>query len=284
MEILKKFFISHGLKVLLITIIFVVAYILIRRMIPILIKKGTEKRVKKKSNVEIEKRTKTLIRIAINFLTFVTWTIYLLIILDMFGVNITAALAGFGVAGIAIGLGAQSLIKDWLAGFFIFMENQFNVGDVVKIHISTGSAVSGIVEEINLRKTIIRDLDGARHIISNGIIGMVSNLTQEKSRAHLNISVAYKEDLDRVMEIMKKVWGDMAEESEWKEYILDSKPTILRVDNFGESGIIIKLVGETAPLKQWDIMGEYRRRIKKIFDKEKIEIPFPHVKVYMGDK
>jgi len=152
------------------------------------------------------------------------------------------------------------------------------------IHISTGSAVSGIVEEINLRKTIIRDLDGARHIISNGIIGMVSNLTQEKSRAHLNISVAYKEDLDRVMEIMKKVWGDMAEESEWKEYILDSKPTILRVDNFGESGIIIKLVGETAPLKQWDIMGEYRRRIKKIFDKEKIEIPFPHVKVYMGDK
>jgi len=284
MEILKKFFISHGLKVLLITIIFVVAYILIRRMIPILIKKGTEKRVKKKSNVEIEKRTKTLIRITINFLTFVTWTIYLLIILDMFGVNITAALAGFGVAGIAIGLGAQSLIKDWLAGFFIFMENQFNVGDVVKIHISTGSAVSGIVEEINLRKTIIRDLDGARHIISNGIIGMVSNLTQEKSRAHLNISVAYKEDLDRVMEIMKKVWGDMAEESEWKEYILDSKPTILRVDNFGESGIIIKLVGETAPLKQWDIMGEYRRRIKKIFDKEKIEIPFPHVKVYMGDK
>jgi len=134
MEILKKFFISHGLKVLLITIIFVVAYILIRRMIPILIKKGTEKRVKKKSNVEIEKRTKTLIRITINFLTFVTWTIYLLIILDMFGVNITAALAGFGVAGIAIGLGAQSLIKDWLAGFFIFMENQFNVGDDSHLH------------------------------------------------------------------------------------------------------------------------------------------------------
>lgn len=142
---------------------------------------------------------------------------------------------------------------------------------------------SGGVEEISLRRTILRDLDGARHVIPNGEIRIVSNFTQEWSRAHLNISVAYKEDLDRVMALMRKTWEEMAQDPNWSHFIKAKTPWLMRVDEFGDSGIVIKMVGETQPIKQWDVMGEFRRRIKRVFDEEDIEIPWPHVKLYMGD-
>jgi len=129
-----------------------------------------------------------------------------------------------------------------------------------------------------------RDLDGILHHVPNGEIKVASNFTRTWARAHLNISVAYKEDLDRVMSILKKIWEELAEDPTWGQLIISKTPSFLRVDDFGDSGIIIKLAGETLPIRQWDVMGELRRRIKRVFDEEGIEIPWPHVKLYFGER
>jgi len=197
-------------------------------------------------------------------------------ILAEIGINITPVVAGFGIAGIAIGFGAQSVVKDLIAGLFILLENQYSVGDVVRI-----ADISGLVEEINLRRTILRDLDGVVHVVPNGEIRVASNFTQEWSRVNMNVSVGYGEDLDHVIEVLNRIGKEMAAEPYWGELIIGA-PQVLRVDAFEDSGIAIKILGETKPIRQWDVMGELRRRIKKVFDEEGIEIPWPHTKVYFG--
>jgi small conductance mechanosensitive channel len=192
-------------------------------------------------------------------------------------INIAPILAGFGVAGIAIGFGAQSLVKDLVAGVFVIMENQYRVGDVVRI-----ADVAGLVEDINLRRTVLRDLDGIVHTVPNGEIRVASNFTKEWSRVNLNVSVAYGEDLDRVISVINRVGKELSEDPEWAPSIL-TPPKALRVDSLGDSGIEIKILGETKPMRQWDVMGQLRLRLKKAFDKEGIEIPWPHTKVYFGN-
>ena len=145
------------------------------------------------------------------------------------------------------------------------------------------AGVAGGVEAINLRRTQLRDLDGILHIVPNGEIAVASNFTHLWSRAHLNVSVAYKEDMDRVMAIIRRTWEEVADDPEWGQFMISKTPWLLRVDEFGDSGIVIKAVGDTQPIKQWDVMGELRRRIKRVFDEEDIEIPWPHTKVYFGN-
>jgi small conductance mechanosensitive channel len=186
-------------------------------------------------------------------------------------------IAGVGVVGIAIGFGAQSLVKDIIAGLFILLENQYRRGDVVKI-----ADTSGLVEDINLRRTLLRDLDGIVHSVPNGEIRVASNLTKGYSRVNLNISVGYNEDLDRAIAVINRVGKELAEDPAWSAQIL-KPPQVLRVDNLGDSGIDIKVTGDTKPIQQWAIMGELRLRIKKAFDREGIEIPWPHTKVYFGN-
>jgi small conductance mechanosensitive channel len=235
--------------------------------------------MKHKRKVEREKRVQTLVRMVTTVSGIGLGTLAVFLVLNQMGVNIYAGIAALGVIGVAVGFGTQHLIRDYLNGFFIHMENQYNVGDVIRV-----AGTPGLVEELSLRRTVLRDLDGARHVIPNGEIRMVSNLTQEWSRAHLNITVAYKEDLDKVMALMRKTWEEMTLEPDWGSFIISKTPWLLRVDEFGDSGITIKMVGETEPVKQWDVMGEYRRRVKRVFDNEGIEIPWPHVKLYFGDK
>jgi small conductance mechanosensitive channel len=186
-------------------------------------------------------------------------------------------LAGLGVAGIAIGFGAQSLVRDLINGIFILLENQYGIGDVV-----TAAGISGLVEEVNLRRTILRDLDGIVHTIPNGEIRIASNFTKDYSRVNLNIPVAYGEDLDHVIAVINRIGKELAQDPAWQDLIL-KPPQVLRVDNFGDSGIEIKVLGDTRPIRQWDVMGELRRRLKKVFDEEGIEIPWPHTKVYFGN-
>ncbi|MFQ6122956.1 MAG: mechanosensitive ion channel family protein [Dehalococcoidales bacterium] len=279
MEIITNWLSQIGWKIFVILAIVAAIYVMIRRLLPAVIRRTVRQRMRKRPKVEREKRADTLIRIISSVLIVGIGIITLFIVLQQAGINITAALAGLGIVGIAVGFGAQYLIRDLIAGFFVFLENQYNVGDVIRV-----GDIGGIVEEISVRRTILRDLDGARHIIPNGEIRTVSNLTQEWSRAHINISVAYKEDLDRVMALMRKTWEEMAQDPEWSPFMKVETPWLLRVDEFGNSGINIKMVGETEPIKQWDIMGEFRRRIKKVFDQEGIEIPWPHVKLYLGDE
>jgi small conductance mechanosensitive channel len=168
-------------------------------------------------------------------------------------------------------------VKDIVAGLFIILENQYRVGDVVRI-----ADVSGIVEDINLRRTALRDLDGIVHVVPNGEIRVASNFTKEWSRVNMNVSVAYGEDLDHVISVINRVGKELAEDSQWAPSIL-TPPRALRVDNLGNSGIEIKILGETKPIRQWDVMGELRKRLKKAFDEEGIEIPWPHTKVYFGN-
>lgn len=278
MEVMINWISQTGWKIFLITGICLGAFMMIRRFVPLAIRRTVRRQMKRKRKVEREKRVQTLVRLVTTTSAIGLGILAAFLILQQVGINMTAPLVGLGVFGIAVGFGAQYLIRDIIAGFFIYLENQYNVGDVIKV-----GNIAGGVEEISLRRTILRDLDGARHVIPNGEVRIVSNLTQEWSRAHLNISVAYKEDLDRVMALMRKTWEEMTEDPNWGPFIISKTPWLLRVNEFGDSGITIKMVGETEPIKQWDIMGEYRRRIKRVFDEEGIEIPWPHVKLYLGD-
>src|SRR4030043_525458 len=162
-------------------------------------------------------------------------------LLSEVGIYIAPVLAGVGIIGLAIGFGAQSLVKDIISGLFILIENQYRKGDVVKI-----ADVSGLVEDINLRRTVLRDLDGIVHVVPNGEIRVASNLTKEWSRVNLNISVAYGEDLDRVITVINRVGQELTNDPQWAPLIIKA-PQVLRVDKLGDSGIEIKILGEPQP-------------------------------------
>ena len=268
---------DSGISILIIIVIAAAVYFVLRHLIPVIIKQTTAQRMKGKLGEEIKKRSNTLSSVLIKTSLTIIVIFALFTILPEFGINITAMLAGLGVIGIAVGFGAQTLIKDYLSGLFIILEDPYDVGDVVRV-----GGIAGLVEEIGLRRTILRDLDGIVHSIPNGEIKTASNFTKRYSRVNLNISVAYGEDLDRVIKVINRVCKEMAEDPKWKADFVTT-PQVLRVDNLGDSGIDIKILGDTKPIRQWDVMGELRLRLKRTFDAEEIEIPWPHTKVYFGN-
>ena len=270
MDKIEDWALDHGLTLGGITIFVIVAIIAINIIVPRLVRVTTRTRLVGKPQEEIEQRADTLTHV------FTRTGATLLIVLGFFtalpevGVNIGPLLAGVGIAGIAVGFGAQSLVKDVISGMFILIDNQYGKGDVVQIADKTG-----VVSDIGLRRTVLRDLDGVVHYVPNGEIVVSSNMTQEYSRVNLNVSVSYSEDLDRVMGVINKVGEELAADDDWKAVII-TPPRSLRVDSFGDSGIDIKILGDVQPIRQWEVMGELRRRLKRRFDEEGIEIPFPH--------
>ncbi len=269
---------EHGWawKIPLILVVAAVVYFLLRRLVPPILRRTVTTRMRGQPEEEIKQRADTLARALVSTGVVVIIIIALFTILAEVGVNITPALAGMGIAGIAIGFGAQSLVRDIISGLFILLENQYSVGDWVQV-----AGVSGLVEEVNLRRTILRDLDGAVHSVPNGEIRIASNFTKEWARVNMSISVGYGEDLDHVTEVINKIGRGMADDPYWGSLML-TPPQVLRVDAFEDSGIAIKILGDTKAMKQWEVMGELRRRIKKVFDEEGIEIPWPHTKIYFG--
>ena len=193
------------------------------------------------------------------------------------GVNIAPLLAVAGVAGIAFGFGGQYLIRDLISGLFVILEDQYRVGDVACV-----ADTCGLVEDINLRRTILRDLDGVVHHIPNGEIAKASNLSKQFSRVNLNIGIDYSSDLEQVIKVVNKIGKELAEDPQWKADIL-KPPQWVGVDDFADSAIIIKILGDTKPLRQWDITRELRKRLKVAFDKEGIVIPFPQRVVHKGE-
>ncbi len=201
------------------------------------------------------------------------------LVLGALGLDVTTLVAGVGVVGIALGLGAQMLVRDVINGLFILLENQYQVGDVVQV-----AGVSGQVIEINPRRTVLRDLDGNVHSVPNSAITVATNMTPGTSRINLNISVAYEEDVDRAIRIINEECARLAEER--RSDIIEA-PRVLRVDDLGESGVVIKVLGDVRSFTQWELAGELRRRIKKRFDAEGIEIPYPHrmvIRKYAGGR
>jgi small conductance mechanosensitive channel len=226
---------------------------------------------------EEKKRFDTLARTLVSTLTIVIAVMAVIIVLGQLGIQIGPILAGAGILGLAVGFGAQSLVKDVITGFFILFDNRINVGDVIQ-----AAGVAGLVESMNLRIVTLRDLEGKVHFIPNGEISVVSNLTREWSRCVLDIGVAYKEDTDHVCEVLKRVGSELLQVQEYKDVILEPLE-ILGVDDFADSQVTLKVMFKTQPIKQWMVAREFRRRVKKAFDAEGIEIPFPHRTLYMGE-
>lgn len=271
-----QWLLQHGIRILFIVIGGVVFWFALDKFAPLLLER-TMVRVKGESKRGIEKRTQTLVGVLKEIGRISIGIVVVLMILSELSMPIAPILAGFGIAGIAVGFGAQYLIRDIIAGAFVLWENQYRVGDVVKV-----AGIGGLVEEITLRKTVLRDLDGIVHHVPNGEVRVASNYTRHFSRVNLNISVDYATDLDRAIGIINRVGKELAEDKNWKERII-TPPQALRVDNLGDSGIEIKILGDVKPIEQWGVAGELRLRLKKAFDAEGIEIPWPHTKVYFGN-
>lgn len=226
--------------------------------------------------IEAEKRADTLASVMKYVVSIGLLALILVMILGEFGVKIGPILAAAGVLGLAVGFGAQHLVQDVFSGFFILLEDQIRVGDVVTI-----SGHTGLVEKVNLRMTILRDLSGNVHYIRNGMIDVVTNMTKDYSRYVFEIGVAYREDVDEVITVMKQVDAEMREDEKIGGEILEDLE-IMGLDAFADSSIVIKARTKTKPSSQWKIKREYLRRLKKRFDELDIEIPFPHITLYMG--
>lgn len=274
LDLLTKWALTSGIRI---AVILVGAFIALR-IFRFLIRKSKRKFTERESlGVEGHKRAETLSRILENTMRVVVLIAALLMVLKEIGIDIGPLLAGAGIVGLAVGFGAQSLVKDVISGFFILMENQMNVGDVVRV-----AGEAGLVEAIRLRTTILRDLEGKVHVIPNGEISVLTNFTKEWSRALLDIGVAYKENVDHVIDVLKEVAEEMRGDGEFGSMILEPLE-VLGLDSFGDSSVNIKVMFKTQPLKQWSVAREFRRRIKKTFDERGIEIPFPHVTLYLGE-
>lgn len=225
-----------------------------------------------------KKREYTLIRIFSAATKISIITMAGLMILQEMGIMIGPILAGAGIVGLALGFGGQYLIRDIISGLFIILENQYRIGDVVCF-----DNTCGLVEDISLRATVLRDLNGTVHHVPHGEIKKVANHSKTFARVNLNIRVAYDSKLEDVIEVINQTGKELASDSQWKEFIIQP-PQFLRVEDFSDSAIILKILGETIPLKQWDITGELRKRIKIAFDKRGIEIPFPQRVIHQAKK
>ena len=268
---------NHGPKILAI----IVFALLLKRFGKVFIEKIIRRVVYSDSITEKEsekKREDTLIRIFSSFLDVLIWILTVSMILQEIGIAVGPLLAAAGIAGIAFGFGGQYLIRDLITGTFIIMENQYRIGDVVCFDGTCGS-----VEDISMRMTTLRDLDGVVHHVPHGEIKKVSNLSKYFARINLDIGVSYNSNLEKVIKVINKVGEALAKDPEWRDDILKT-PQFLRVNDFAESAIIVKIAGETKSLKQWAVTGELRKRLKMAFDKEKIEIPFPQRVVHQVKK
>jgi small-conductance mechanosensitive channel len=268
--------IEHGIPILIIVVVGAVLWFALNKFLPPIVRRVVARTKDKESKEGMEKRANTLLVIFKGIGRVFIVIIGIMMILPELGVDVVPVVAGFGIAGVAIGFGAQYLIRDLIAGIFIILENQYRVGDVVRV-----ADIGGLVEDVTLRKTVLRDLDGIVHHVPNGEIRAASNFTRHFARVNLDVSVGYGTDLDHAISVVNRVGKELAEDAKWRK-VIKSPPQVLRVNKLGDSGIDIKILGDVKPMEQWAVMGELRLRIKKAFDAEGIEIPWPHTKVYFG--
>ncbi len=224
-----------------------------------------------------KKRVTTLVGLLRTIAIVGLWAVVVIITLEQIGLNITPILAGAGIIGLAVGFGAQNLVRDLISGFFMVMEDQVRVGDVAIVN-GTG----GLVEAITFRTIVLRDLSGVVHIFPNGTINTLSNMTKVWSGYVMDVGVAYKEDTDHVVEVMRRVGDELRQDPDLGPKILEPIE-VFGVDDFADSAVVIKARLKTHPIQQWGVGREYRRRLKKAFDAEGIEIPFPHRSIYVGE-
>jgi small conductance mechanosensitive channel len=225
------------------------------------------------TTTELEKRAQTIGRILRQASSVLVWSVTVMLVLGEFGVDLKPILAGAGILGLAVGFGAQTLVKDVITGFFILLENQIRVGDTV-----TAAGYTGVVETVNLRTTVLRDQDGTTHIIPNSAITVVTNATRDWTRALLDVGVAYKEDTDRCEMVLREVGASMEKDAVFAKK-LNGPFEYAGVVKLGDSSVVLRMVVKTQAHDGPTVLRELRRRVKKAFDHAGIEIPYPHVKV-----
>ncbi len=256
---------THGFRILLIIII---AYgiwyfgkLFVERVVRLAVKQDA-----RRTALDEKKREDTLIRVFALAVTYAIIGIAAVMILQEVGIPVEPILAGAGIFGIAVGFGSQYLIRDIINGFFLIMENQYRIGDFVRFE-----SISGKVEDIKLRITTLRDVDGTIHYIPNGEIKKVSNYSKSLSNINMKIPVAYDADMDLVIRTINKVGKEMSLDPAWKDFIL-SPVQFKWVEEFTDATIHVRITGHAQPLKQWAVSGQYRKQIKEAFDKERIRM------------
>lgn len=268
-------FISILILILLLIVTLRVSTALINRLKGVLLKRMVYR--EEEPDMEAEKRLNTLMGVLRKIISVVVWTIFIMIFLEKININIIPILSAAGIVGLAVGFGAQELVRDFISGFFILLEDGIRAGDVVTLNGTTGT-----VEKMELRTITLRDSMGVVHIFQNGKVNTISNMTKGWSAVRFDIGVAYKENLAKVMDVMQQVGDEMYAEDEYKTNMLASVE-VSGLNNFGDSALEIRARIRTKPGKQWGIGREYRKRLKEAFDKHNIEIPFPHQTIYWGD-
>lgn len=267
-EVILPWLLSHGLRILIILVGAIILQKIVRKFIrrALSLAMVADESMSEESRI---RREQTLIRIFTATLRITILLLTILMVLQEINMNIAPILAGAGIVGLALGFGGQYLIRDIITGLFLIMENQYRIGDVVNI-----DGTGGLVEDVSLRKTTLRDLDGTVHHIPHGEVKKVSNLSKTFARVNLDVGVAYDSNMEKVIEVVNRVGNELAEDPLYREFI-NKPPQFLRVNSLGDSSVVVKILGETKPLKQWEIMGELRKRILIAFRNEHIEIPFP---------
>jgi len=274
-----KNFLDNWLNIVIVIAVLLIVIIVVR-IIAGRMRRLVDKKISDEKMV-IKKRTYTFTSVVSNLIIVIASVAAILVIADQIGISVTPLLAGAGVAGIVIGFGAQSLIKDLINGTFILLEQWYQINDIITI-----GDTSGVVERFNLRTTVIRDLEGTLHFIPNGEINKLSNRTHTWSRALVEVGVHYSENTDRVVEVLEEVFSELMNDKKYKKVILE-RPTILGeggVSKLGDSSVVFTVICKVKPAEQWTISRQLRKRIKDKFDKVGIEIPYPCTNVYMRDK
>ncbi|WAC08114.1 MAG: mechanosensitive ion channel family protein [Thermodesulfobacteriota bacterium] len=269
---ISSWLLSHGVRILLIIVLALIALkaakILARRLFSVV--------QRRKDDIEFQKRTETLGSVIRHFFNIIIIIVATIMVMGEVGIAIGPVLTAAGVVGLSVGIGAQGLVKDFISGFFILFEDQIRVGDVIEI-----AGKDGVVEKINLRMTILRDMSGNVHYIPNGQINLVTNKTKDYSYFLLEIGIAYREDVDEVFDVIKGVDEALRSDPDYHDDIFEPIE-IFGLDKFGDSSVIIKARTKTKPGKQWRVAREFNRRLKIKFDEKNIEIPFPHLTLFLG--
>jgi small conductance mechanosensitive channel len=267
---------DHGFIILLRVILIAVAAWIVLGVTQRLIRLFRERLTRGMDDREQIKRAETLGRVFRYIAAVIVVLVAGTLILSELGIAVAPILGAAGVIGVAVGFGAQSLVKDYFAGFFILLENQMRQGDVVDI-----AGKAGLVEEITLRYVRLRDYDGNVHYVSNGLITTVTNMSRGFAQSVVDVGIAYREDTDEAIGVMREVGAEMRTDPDFGPKILDELE-IAGVDKWDDSAVILRCRFKVQPLEQWGVRREFLRRLKKAFDARGIEIPFPHLTVYAG--
>jgi|AntRauTorckE6833_2_1112554.scaffolds.fasta_scaffold00068_50 small conductance mechanosensitive channel len=269
-ETIQNWFSQNQSEVIKVVAVFAVAFV-IQRFGTSIITRVIQRSIRGRhygSNKSEKQREKTLIQITSGALHVLVWPTAFLTVLPIFNIEIGPLLAGAGVAGVALGFGAQTLVKDIISGLFIIIEDHYRVGDVVTIADTVGG-----VEQITLRVTVLRDLDGVVHHVPNGEISVSSNMSKGYSGVNLNVGIGYEDNIEQAASIINQIGQDMASDDEWRDLIIEA-PEFLRIDGLDLHAVTLKITGKTYPLKQWEVTGELRKRIKEAFSSADIDLPY----------